>query len=68
LQTHRKTRGICEGAVKPDRQIGSQFYERAAVSQNKAAMLEKAEVSESKDTVTAEEAIKDPFVLEFLNL
>jgi len=51
-----------------DRQIGSQFYERAALSQNKAAMLEKAQVAESRDTVTPEEAIKDPFVLEFLNL
>jgi predicted nuclease of restriction endonuclease-like (RecB) superfamily len=51
-----------------DRQIGSQFYERIALSQNKAAMLEKAETSEASDVVTPEEAIKDPFVLEFLDL
>src|ERR1700674_4738025 len=51
-----------------ERQIGSQFYERIALSQNKAAMLERAENSEPSDLVTAEEAIKDPFVLEFLNL
>jgi predicted nuclease of restriction endonuclease-like (RecB) superfamily len=51
-----------------ERQIDSQFYERIALSQNKAAMLEKAETSEPSDLVTAEEAIKDPFVLEFLNL
>ncbi len=51
-----------------DRQIGSQFYERIALSQNKAAMLEKAEKSEANDLVTPEEAIKDPFVLEFLDL
>ena len=51
-----------------DRQISSQFYERVALSQNKAAMLEKAENSEPSDSVTAEEAIKDPFVLEFLDL
>jgi predicted nuclease of restriction endonuclease-like (RecB) superfamily len=51
-----------------DRQIGSQFYERIALSQNKAAMLEKAEKAESRDAVTPEEAIKDPFVLEFLDL
>ena len=51
-----------------ERQIGSQFYERIALSQNKAAMLEKAENAEPSDSVTAEEAIKDPFVLEFLNL
>jgi predicted nuclease of restriction endonuclease-like (RecB) superfamily len=51
-----------------DRQIGSQFYERIALSRNKAAMLEKAEVSEASDIMNPEEAIKDPFVLEFLNL
>ncbi len=51
-----------------DRQISSQFYERIALSQNKAAMLEKAENSEPSHLVTPEEAIKDPFVLEFLDL
>jgi len=51
-----------------DRQIGSQFYERIALSQNKAAMLAKAKKSESTDLVTPEEAIKDPFILEFLDL
>src|ERR1700686_2147182 len=51
-----------------ERQIASQFYERIALSENKAAMLERAENSEPSDLVTAEEAIKDPFVLEFLNL
>jgi len=51
-----------------DRQIGSQFYERIALSHNKAALLEKAEHSEPSDLVTPEEAIKDPFVLEFLDL
>jgi predicted nuclease of restriction endonuclease-like (RecB) superfamily len=51
-----------------DRQIGSQFYERIALSKNKAAMLEKAQTPESADAITPEEAIKDPFVLEFLDL
>jgi predicted nuclease of restriction endonuclease-like (RecB) superfamily len=51
-----------------DRQIASQFYERIALSQNKAAMLQKAESAEPADLVTPEEAIKDPFVLEFLDL
>ena len=51
-----------------DRQIGSQFYERVALSQNKASMLEKAGTPEPSDLVTPEEAIKDPFVLEFLDL
>jgi predicted nuclease of restriction endonuclease-like (RecB) superfamily len=51
-----------------DRQIGSQFYERIALSRNKSAMLKKAANSEPGDDVTPEEAIKDPFVLEFLDL
>jgi predicted nuclease of restriction endonuclease-like (RecB) superfamily len=51
-----------------DRQIGSQFYERIALSKNKAAMLEKADPPQPGDTLTPEEAIKDPFVLEFLDL
>ncbi|MEN9416914.1 MAG: hypothetical protein RI988_534 [Pseudomonadota bacterium] len=51
-----------------DRQVNSQFYERIALSRNKAAMLEKAETPDAGDVVTPEQAIKDPFVLEFLNL
>ncbi len=51
-----------------DRQIGSQFYERIALSKNKAAMLEGAENADPSDVITAEEAVKDPFVLEFLGL
>jgi predicted nuclease of restriction endonuclease-like (RecB) superfamily len=31
-------------------------------------MLQKAETAEPDDAITPEEAIKDPFVLEFLNL
>ncbi|MEN9375158.1 MAG: hypothetical protein RL710_315 [Pseudomonadota bacterium] len=51
-----------------NRQIGSQFYERTALSHNKAAMLQKGEAIEHGDVLTPEQAIKDPFVLEFLNL
>ncbi|MBF0340274.1 MAG: DUF1016 family protein [Magnetococcales bacterium] len=51
-----------------DRQINSQFYERTALSRNKTAMLQKAEHAEPDDLLTPEQAIKDPFVLEFLNL
>ncbi|MBE2295762.1 MAG: DUF1016 domain-containing protein [Phycisphaerales bacterium] len=51
-----------------DRQINSQFYERIALSHNKAVMLEKGELAELSDALTPEQAIKDPFVLEFLNL
>jgi predicted nuclease of restriction endonuclease-like (RecB) superfamily len=51
-----------------DRQIGSQFYERTALSKNKAAMLTKGAVTKPEDAVTPDEAVKDPYVLEFLNL
>ncbi len=51
-----------------DRQIGSQFYERMALSQNKAARLERAVSTDASDLMTPEEAIKDPLVLEFLDL
>ena len=51
-----------------DRQIGSQFYERTALSKDKAAMLVKGAVAKPEDAVTPDDAIKDPYVLEFLNL
>ena len=51
-----------------DRQIASQFYERTAASRNKASMLRKGEIALPEDSITPEEAIKDPYVLEFLDL
>jgi predicted nuclease of restriction endonuclease-like (RecB) superfamily len=51
-----------------DRQIGSQFYERTLLSRNKAAMLRKGSQPQPGDLLTAEEEIKDPLVLEFLDL
>lgn len=51
-----------------DRQIGTQFYERTALSRNKAAMLRRGEAQQPGDAVTPEEEIKDPYVLEFLDL
>ena len=51
-----------------DRQIDSQFYERFALSKNKAAMLASVEEVQNSDLMTTEEAVKDPLVLEFLNL
>ncbi|WP_244818146.1 YhcG family protein [Caballeronia sp. Lep1P3] len=51
-----------------DRQIGSQFYTRTLMSRDKRAMLEKGGLALPGDTVTPEEAIKDPYVLEFLDL
>lgn len=51
-----------------DRQIASQFFERTAASRNKASMLRKGEIALPEDVVTPEQAIKDPYVLEFLDL
>lgn len=50
------------------RQIDSQFYERTALSRNKAAMMRKGEIAKPEDAVSPEEEIKDPYVLEFLGL
>jgi len=50
------------------RQIDSQFYERTALSRNKAAMLTKGAKPEPGDAVSADEEIRHPLVLEFLGL
>lgn len=50
------------------RQKNSQFYKRTLLSKNKAAMLMKGEKALLEDYVSPDEEIKDPFVLEFLNL
>jgi len=51
-----------------NRQINSQFYERTLLSKNKAAMLRKGTAPSPEDAVTPEEEVKDPLVLEFLDL
>ena len=51
-----------------DRQIGSQYYERTALSKNRAAMLTSGQRKQPEDLVLPQEEIKDPFVLEFLDL
>ena len=51
-----------------DRQIASQFYERIALSRNKNAMLRKGAVASAEDSVSADEEVRDPLVLEFLGL
>lgn len=50
------------------RQIGTQFYERTLLSRNKGAMLKKGQRALASDKLTPEEEIKDPLVLEFLDL
>ncbi len=51
-----------------ERQMNSMFYERTALSINKAAMLTKGMEVKPEDVMSAEAEIKDPYVLEFLNL
>jgi predicted nuclease of restriction endonuclease-like (RecB) superfamily len=51
-----------------ERQVGSQFYERTALSTNKTAMLVKGEKPEPDDAVSADEEIRNPLLLEFLGL
>ena len=51
-----------------DRQINTQFYERTALSKNKKAMLTKGQKSKLQDSVTANDEIRDPLLLEFLDL
>ena len=49
-----------------DRQIDAMLYERVALSKKKGELLKRAE--KSGNLITAEDAIKDPYVLEFLGL
>jgi predicted nuclease of restriction endonuclease-like (RecB) superfamily len=51
-----------------DRQIATQFFERTQLSRNKAALLRRGQPADSGESLTAEQEIKDPFVLEFLGL
>lgn len=49
-----------------DRQISSQYYERTVLSRNKVSMLQRG--ARPEDAVAVEEEVKDPYVLEFLDL
>ena len=51
-----------------DRQIQSQFYERTALSRDKAAMLRKGTQPLASDDITPDDEIKSPYLLEFLGL
>ena len=51
-----------------ERQMNSQFYERTALSRNKAGMLAKGQRRLPEDKVSADEEIRNPFLLEFLGL
>jgi predicted nuclease of restriction endonuclease-like (RecB) superfamily len=51
-----------------DRQVSTLFYERIALAKNKAKMLAGGAKARPEDAVSVEEEIKNPYVLEFLNL
>jgi len=51
-----------------DRQISTQFYERTAKSQHQDAMLARGREAKPGDVVSLREEIRDPYLLEFLNL
>lgn len=51
-----------------DRQISTQFFERTAGSQQPSALLTRARKSKPEDAVSVEDEIRDPYLLEFLNL
>ena len=51
-----------------NRQIGTQFYERTSHSKRQAAMLAKGQVALPEDAMTAEDEVRDPYLLEFLDL
>ena len=51
-----------------DRQVSTLFYERTALSKNKAKLLTAGAKPRPEDAVSVEEEIKSPYVLEFLNL
>jgi predicted nuclease of restriction endonuclease-like (RecB) superfamily len=51
-----------------DRQISTLFYERTAMSKDKTAMLRKGKKVGPGEETSPEQELKDPYVLEFLDL
>jgi len=51
-----------------DRQISTQFFERTARSKRQAAMLARGRQARAEDAVAPDEEVRDPYLLEFLNL
>ena len=51
-----------------DRQISTQFYERAVRSKHPQALLARGQRPQPKDALPVEAEIRDPYLLEFLNL
>lgn len=51
-----------------DRQIGTQFFERTSRSKQQAAMLTRGQRPKPEDTVSVQDEVRDPYLLEFLDL
>jgi predicted nuclease of restriction endonuclease-like (RecB) superfamily len=51
-----------------DRQISTQFFERASHSKQQAAMPARGQKPKPADVVSVEDEIRDPYLLEFLDL
>jgi len=51
-----------------DRQIATQFFERTANSKQQTALLARGRKPKPEDAVSAEDEVRDPYLLEFLNL
>jgi len=51
-----------------DRQISTQYFERIAKSKQQAAMLVRGSQPKPEDAVTVTEEVRDPYLLEFLDL
>jgi predicted nuclease of restriction endonuclease-like (RecB) superfamily len=51
-----------------DRQISTQFFERTAHSKQPAALLARGQKPKPEDAVSVEDEVRDPYLLEFLNL
>ncbi len=51
-----------------ERQIDTQFYERTSHSKRQAVMLAKGQIAKPEDAMTVEDEVRDPYLLEFLNL
>ncbi len=51
-----------------DRQVSTQFFERSSHSKQQAAMLARGQKPKPEDAVSVEDEVRDPYLLEFLNL
>jgi len=51
-----------------DRQISTQFFERTSSSKQQAAMLMRGQKPKPEDVILPDDEIRDPYLLEFLNL